>query len=62
MTPERAQAAVAMLKTLAQDCEDDVERREGQPLTGPNVAVWLGEMDAKIQALAKVLIVMLETP
>lgn len=62
MTPDRTVRAVEMLQTLRQDCLDDAAKRDGQPLTGPNVAVWLGEMGAQIAALADVLIVMLETP
>lgn len=34
------------------DCERDVIAREGMLLTGYNVAVWLGEMQALIDALA----------
>lgn len=36
------------------DCERDVAAREGMPLTGHNVAVWLGEMQGLIDALAGV--------
>lgn len=59
MTPERAEAAVNMLKTLRADIRSDVQRREGMALTGANVAVALAEMCAQIDALANVLIVML---
>jgi hypothetical protein len=60
MTPERTEKAVAMLKDLRQDCANDAAAREGQLLTGPNVAKWLGEMGAQIAALASVLILILE--
>lgn len=60
MNPERTAKAVAMLKELRQDCADDATARNGQPLTGPNVAKWLGEMGAQIAALASVLIAILE--
>ena len=46
MTPREA------LTEIRLDCERDVAKREGKPLTGPNVAEWLGEMQALIHALA----------
>ena len=53
-------AALAMLSTLRADIVDDVARRDGQPFTGENVAVALGEICAQVDALAKVLIAILE--
>lgn len=41
----------ALLEVRA-DCQRDVAAREGQPLTGRNMAIWLGEMQALIDALA----------
>jgi hypothetical protein len=51
---------VAMLRTLRQDINDDVKRRDGQPFDGRNVSVALGEMCAQIDALAGVLIRILD--
>lgn len=59
MTPERAEAAVNMLKTLRADIRSDVQRRDGLPVNGANVGVALGEMCAQIDALANVLIMLL---
>lgn len=60
MTPERAVGAVRMLRALRSDIGADVSRREGMPLTGQTVATALGEMCAQIDALAAVLIAILE--
>lgn len=49
-----------VLTEIRADCERDVAKREGQPLTGPNVAEWLGEMQALISALAAVNLQVLE--
>lgn len=48
------------LTEIRADCERDVAKRERQPLTGRNVAVWLGEMQALIDALAAVNLKLLE--
>ena len=48
------------LTEIKADCERDVSAREGKPLTGPNVAVWLGEMQALIAVLADVSLVLLQ--
>ena len=52
--------ALSMLHTLRADIVDDVARRDGLPLTGQNVAVALGEICAQVDALARVLIAILE--
>lgn len=49
-----------MLTEIRADCQRDVAKREGQPLTGPNVAEWLGEIQALIHALAGVNLRLLE--
>ena len=36
------------------DMRRDTMAREGQPLTGPNLAVWLAEISASVAGLAKV--------
>jgi hypothetical protein len=59
MISERAQGMTAMLRILADDCATDTAARDGQPLTGANVAKWLGEMSAQIAAIADVLIAIL---
>lgn len=60
MTPGRKASAAQMLRNLRRDITDDVQRREGMAFTGENVAAALGEMCAQIDALAAVLIALLE--
>lgn len=54
MTPREA------LTEIRLDCQRDVANREGKPLTGPNVAQWLGEMQALIHALAGISLKLLD--
>lgn len=60
MLPEQKKRLRDVCRMIRSDCEADVNEREGQPLTGPNVAKWLGEMQAQTSALASVLLTILE--
>jgi hypothetical protein len=60
MDTERKTNAVKMLRELKQDCFSDTRKRDAQPFTGRNVAEALGEICAQIDALATVLIAILE--
>lgn len=56
----QAKRALEMVETLRDDCALDCEARDGQAFTGANVAKALGEIEAKIAALANVIIKLLE--
>lgn len=60
MEPERKARAVRMLRTLRQDLEEDVLELEGAKFTAQNVSIALGQMAAQIDALANVLIELME--
>lgn len=57
---EVAERALPMLREMRADIVVDVQRREGLPFTGANVAQALGEVCAQVDALAAVLIALLE--
>lgn len=56
LTPEQYIAKLRRMAEvatqIAEDAEIDTLERDGQPLTAANVARWMGEDNAKIQALA----------
>ncbi len=58
--PSQVERVVQMLTDLRVDIASDVLRREKLLLTGDNVAVALGEICAQVDALAHVLLWMLE--
>ncbi len=60
-TAPSAAAVAAMLRSLARDCEADAHSRDGLPANAHNLAIWLGEMDAKIAAVASALAAHLES-
>ena len=60
MSEPWAERAVTMLRTLRADIEADVERRERLPFTGATVGQALGEICAQVDALAAVLIGILD--
>lgn len=49
-----------VVQEIQRDMLIDTHRREGQPLTGHNVAVALGELSATCSALAQILETMLK--
>lgn len=52
MTKLNVEGIVGMCQLVSADMESDVERDEGLPFTGDNVARSLGEIRAAVQALA----------
>lgn len=60
MTPEMKARSLEIIRDVKADCAADVDRREGQPLTGQNMGVWLGEMSGLIVGLANVLEVVVD--
>jgi hypothetical protein len=54
MTPEMKARCLEIAREIRSDCEADVAEREGKPLTGRNVAKWLGEMNGLIVGLCNV--------
>lgn len=50
---ERLTRAREVMQTIQTDVEADTARREGQALTGHNVAVALGEIAAQVGATAR---------
>lgn len=60
MTLDQRSRAVTMLRALRQDIAADVRRRDGLILSGRSVGTALGEICAQVDALAHVLIDMLD--
>ena len=52
--------ALATLKTIRQDIEQDVNDMEGKPFTGQEVAKNFGYVRAQLDALARIMQEMLE--
>lgn len=57
---ERLEKMKWVVAEVKRDCEADVAKREGMPLTGRNVAEALGETCGLIVGLANVLEALLE--
>jgi hypothetical protein len=57
---DQREKMLGVLRMVQSDIQADVKRRDGQPFNGRNVSEALGEMYAQIDALANVLVHLLE--
>jgi hypothetical protein len=57
---DQREKMLGVLRMVQSDIQADVKRRDGQPFNGRNVSEALGEMCAQIDALANVLVHLLE--
>lgn len=53
ITPLQRAKAIQSMQMIQTDVAADTSRREGLPLTGPNVAQALGELAAQVGAIAR---------
>lgn len=56
---DKAQA-IKICETIAEDCEKDAKKFDGQPFTGKTVATYFGYQGAAIAALSNVLKTLIE--